>query len=255
MQIKIVGVSPQETSYYLPLCSFFVNGTLVIDAGSLALGLTQKEQSLVKNILITHVHIDHIASLPLFIDYRMTRENLPPPTIIASPCNVASLKKHIFNNSIWPDLSTVPVELYKFKSIDAGVTESLDEFNFRFFPVNHPVPTYGIVLKDNKSSSEVIFTSDTSICESVWEEANKCKHLKAIFTEISFPDSLKDLAVSSGHLTPDLLKEEIKNAPDAVIIYITHYKPQYSEEIISQVKKLEDNRLHICHAGEIIEIE
>jgi len=101
----------------------------------------------------------------------------------------------------------------------------------------------------------VLFTSDTTICDVIWIEANRSPHLKAIFSEISFPDAYVDLAQSAGHLTPKLLEQELRKLKKHVPIYLTHYKNQYVEQIEREIAGLSGPRMHIARAGEMIHIE
>jgi ribonuclease BN (tRNA processing enzyme) len=41
---------------------------VAVDAGSIAIALTNDQRAKVKDIIITHPHMDHVASLPIFID-------------------------------------------------------------------------------------------------------------------------------------------------------------------------------------------
>ena len=50
------------------LTTFVINGTLAVDAGSLGLCQSAHEQARVRHVLISHSHIDHTASLPLFVE-------------------------------------------------------------------------------------------------------------------------------------------------------------------------------------------
>ena len=43
---------------------FLVNDELMVDAGTLASGLTLEEQQRVKHILLSHLHLDHIKDIP-----------------------------------------------------------------------------------------------------------------------------------------------------------------------------------------------
>ncbi|MGH9949699.1 MAG: MBL fold metallo-hydrolase, partial [Pyrinomonadaceae bacterium] len=45
-----------------------INGSIAVDAGSLANSVTAVERSNIRNVVLTHAHLDHIAGLPLFID-------------------------------------------------------------------------------------------------------------------------------------------------------------------------------------------
>src|SRR5262245_8376441 len=50
------------------LTTFLVNGTVAIDAGSLGLYGSPQDQSRVRHVFLTHAHMDHVASLPIFLE-------------------------------------------------------------------------------------------------------------------------------------------------------------------------------------------
>ena len=47
---------------------FVIDGCVAIDAGSLANGVTPDEREQIRDVVLTHAHLDHIAGLPLFVD-------------------------------------------------------------------------------------------------------------------------------------------------------------------------------------------
>lgn len=254
MDIQILGTYPTERSHRFILSSSVINGELAIDAGCLGLGLTVEEQKRVDTIILTHTHIDHIATLPLFIDNRFS-DQTKSPIIYSVPHNIAMLKKHIFNNVLWPDLRSISEDFFTMADVEPYREVRVPNFSFHLFPVNHPVPTYGVLLEEKKSRSQVLFTSDTTICDAIWMEANRSKRLKAIFIEVSFPNSLRDLAQSSGHMTPSLLEMELKKLQHKVPVFLTHYKSQFAEIIEKEIQSLQGFELHICLVGEKIHIE
>ena len=70
MKVTLVPSSVSEHSQPEPqfLTSFLINDTLAVDAGCLGLYGTAREQAKVKHVLISHTHIDHIGSLPIFVE-------------------------------------------------------------------------------------------------------------------------------------------------------------------------------------------
>ncbi|OJJ63919.1 hypothetical protein ASPSYDRAFT_25956 [Aspergillus sydowii CBS 593.65] len=60
-------------------------------------------KKIIGSILITHSHLDHVSALAVNTP-ALTSEN-GPKTVAALPSVIHSLKTHIFNDSIWPNLS------------------------------------------------------------------------------------------------------------------------------------------------------
>ena len=50
------------------LSCFVIDDCVAIDAGSLAMSTTAEQKELIRNVVLTHAHLDHVAGLPLFID-------------------------------------------------------------------------------------------------------------------------------------------------------------------------------------------
>ncbi len=249
MEVQVVGTTPGEFSDRFLLSTYVVNGEIAVDAGSIGLGLSPEEQRAIHTIIITHTHIDHIASLPLFVvENNGAREH--PPVVHSTAHNLAMLHKHLFNNVFWPDLQSISEDFFVTRAVEPHCTVAAKRYEFHLFPVNHPVPTCGVVLRDTSSHEEVIFSSDTSLCDALWMEANRLPHLKGIFVEVSFPDSLKDLALSTGHLTPSLLAGELKKLRRKAPLLITHFKAQYFRQIQEELARIEGINFRMCHAGE-----
>jgi glyoxylase-like metal-dependent hydrolase (beta-lactamase superfamily II) len=50
------------------LTCYLIDDCVAVDAGSVAIALTDAQRQTVRDIIVTHPHMDHIASLPIFID-------------------------------------------------------------------------------------------------------------------------------------------------------------------------------------------
>jgi cAMP phosphodiesterase len=254
MDVHILGTHPGERSHRYILTTYVVNGELAVDAGALGIGLTPAEQQRIHTVLLTHSHMDHVATLPIFIDNRIAEPGRPP-TIIATSPTLEALRRHVFNDVIWPDLQRISSQFYSLRAVAPHAPEEVPNFSFHFFPVTHPVPTCGVVLEEKATGHQVLFTSDTTVCDSIWVEAGHCENLRGIFIEVSFPNAFESLAASSGHLTPSLLGAELKKLARPVPIYLTHYKSIYVEAIREEIKAIRGHSLHICLAGELIHLE
>ncbi len=92
------------------MTSFLVNDALAMDAGWVSNALTLREQEKVKDILISHSHLDHTCTLPFLIDNNFTAKGFSL-RIYAIPEVVASMRNHLFNNHTWPDFTCLPNDL------------------------------------------------------------------------------------------------------------------------------------------------
>ena len=71
MNIQLLPSTFDEQGHATPeqrLTCFLIDETVAVDAGSIALALSTDQREKVRDIIITHPHMDHIASLPIFID-------------------------------------------------------------------------------------------------------------------------------------------------------------------------------------------
>ncbi|MFQ5793298.1 MAG: MBL fold metallo-hydrolase, partial [Acidobacteriota bacterium] len=158
----------------------------------------------------------------------------------------ASLRKHMFNDVLWPDFSRLPAHrspTLRFREIHDGQPFRVEKLTFTPVPVNHITPTVGFVIRDSKSA--VVFTSDTGPTELVWEVANRTKNLKAIITEASFRNEDESLARVSGHMTPELLERELQKVSRRVRVLINHLKPGDRAGMVRQLGALGLKRMEL----------
>jgi ribonuclease BN (tRNA processing enzyme) len=220
------------------LTSYLINDTVAVDAGCLGAFLTPAEQARIRHIFLSHSHIDHIATLPVFID-NVNEMDGGGTTIYGSQAVLDCLRQDIFNDRVWPDYGKLPVPGDAFMTLvrlDAGRAVDVDNLRITPVPVNHVVPTFGFVIEDTNSA--VIITSDTGPTEAIWSYANKTPNLKAIVLELTFPNSLAALAEASKHLTPDLFANEIKKLNRPVPVIAVHIKARFRAQVIKELESL-----------------
>src|SRR5687768_5570319 len=86
------------------LLSMIIDDSVAIDAGCLALSCTDVHRQQVRNIVLTHTHLDHIAGLPLFLDdlFATLKE---PVCIHATAEQIKIIERDLFNWAIYPRFS------------------------------------------------------------------------------------------------------------------------------------------------------
>jgi len=115
-------------------------------------------------------------------------------------------------------------------------------------PVNHIVPTVGLLVSDGRSA--VAFSSDTAETEKFWDMVNAAPTLNALLIETSFPNSMAKLAEVSRHFTPASLQRELtKLSHNGLDILAVHIKPAYREMIIDELKALKIDGLGVMEPG------
>ena len=220
------------------MTSFLVNDSVAVDAGWVSGALTLREQVRVKDVLISHSHLDHTCSLPFLIDNNFSTPGFTL-RIHAIPEVIAAMKNHLFNNHTWPDFTCLPNDLtpvLKLVEIPLEQPFSVNGLMVRAVRVSHIVPTTGFVLESRDAA--VAFSSDTGPTERFWEVANRVRNLRAVITEVSFPNELQDLANVSGHLTPQTLALELRKLKRDVPVYLYGFKPRHLARIRGQVHGL-----------------
>jgi ribonuclease BN (tRNA processing enzyme) len=236
------------------LTCFLIDDCVAVDAGSIAIALTNEQRSKVKDIIVTHPHMDHVASLPIFIDdlYPSLQQ---PMRIHATPEVIQLLERDIFNWNLYPRFSDLKNDygpVMEYVPIPIGRPFTVAHLNVVAVPVNHIVPTVGLVISDGQSS--VAFSSDTAETEEFWTILNKMKGLDALLIEASFPDRMSKLAEVSRHFTPASLGQELKKLThNGMDIMAVHLKATYRDEIIAQLNALNIPKLGVMEPGKIYE--
>ncbi len=254
MQVKVIGAHGGVTRNYAAT-SYLIDDSLLIDAGSVASGLDIQDQLKINHILLSHVHLDHIKDLAFICDNCFGLRPNPFEVYCHSTVHGA-IKKHFFNDLIWPDFTLLPTPeapTIRFNEIVAEKEIILGDYKVMPIHVNHPVNKPGEALGFivEKGDVAILFTQDTKATERIWEIGKKYKNLKAIFTEVSFPNKLQFVADISDHHSPATIKEELKKMPKDIPIYLGHLKPNYQEELIQEINDLQEPRLHIMYADDV----
>jgi cAMP phosphodiesterase len=251
VRFKVLGCDGGSTPG-MGLPSFLVNDVLALDAGWISAALGLAAQSRVKDILISHSHLDHTCSLPFLIDNNFSVPGFAL-RIHALPEVVASMKGHLFNNHTWPDFTCLPNDLtpvLKLVEVTPEKPFSVAGLTVRAVPVSHAVPTAGFLVADRGGT--IAYTADTGPTERIWELLNRVDNLRAVVTETSYPDELADLARVSGHLTPALLASELAKLERDVPVYLYGAKPRHRARIERQVRALAESRVRFLTPGKTL---
>ena len=231
---------------------FLIDDCVAVDAGSIAIALTNEQCAKVRDIIVTHPHLDHIASLPIFIDdlYPTLKE---PIRVYATDEVIGLLERDVFNWNVYPRFSDLKNDygpVMEYVPIQVGQSFSVAHLNVMAVPVNHIVPTIGLVVSDGERS--VAFSSDTAETDDFWKLLNEMKDLDVLLIESSFPDRMAKLAQVSRHFTPASLNNELKKLNhNGMDIMAVHLKPTYREEIIEQLRALNIPRLRVMEPGKV----
>lgn len=257
MRLRVLGCHGGESTMHRNTC-FLVDDTMLLDAGAVTRGLPVSEQAKIDSVILSHSHLDHIRDLPLLADNVIGVRKKPVDIYCTGPTQNA-LKKHIFNNQIWPDFTQIPnpadpdnptIRIHK---IDSGKSFRVGPYEVRTIKVQHPVDSQAIFV--TSKGKTLVFVGDTGPTDKLWRELNKLEDLKALLFEVSFPNHMQKLAEVSGHFTPEMLQEELKkfDPKKPVRIHLFHLKPGFHDVLKAQVAALDDPRLVILKPMDEIE--
>lgn len=250
MRIRVLGSSGAEfPGHNLP--AFLIDDSILLDAGTIGAALDEKAQWKIRHILITHAHLDHIRGIPFLADNIILKNRKHQINLVGSPSTMKAIKQTVLNNRIWPDFTALPDRrnpVLKLKTIKKGMPVYINGYKITTFAVNHSVPCTGYLIEDGKGR-RLLYTGDTGPTETIWGATRKPVH--CLMVEVSLPNSMRSMALRTGHLTAGLLKKEIgkmRIVPEK--IFIVHTKPQYFEKIKQETKALGLKNLRILKDGD-----
>ncbi len=249
MQLEILGCSASRFPGQHPT-AFLVDARLLVDAGTIGGALDDRRQSLIEAVLITHPHLDHVKELASLADNLFTMGQEKGVTVYGLAPVLEMVKKHIFNNIIWPDFSCLPTPdapIIRWSPLKSERSYSICGYTVTPYSVNHSVAAAGYRIASGGSS--FLFTGDTGPTDVIWKAATA---LSALIVEVSFPNSLEELAVKSQHLTPAMLARELKKLPETPpLILVSHVKSRHYDQIARELAEITLTRLEIMKDGNV----
>ena len=236
------------------LTCFLIDDRVTVDAGSIGIALTEAQRRTVRDVIVTHPHMDHIASLPIFVD-DLFAELKEPIRVHATKEVIDLLKTDVFNDTVYPKFDELTNEyghVMEYVPFTTGKRFQVAHLSLTAVMVNHIVPTIGLLISDGKTT--VAFSSDTAETIEFWQVVNEAKHLNALFIEASFPNAMQELAHASKHLTPLTLQTELsKLNHNGMDILAVHLKAAYREKIAGELEELGIEKLSVMETGRIYE--
>ena len=236
------------------LTCFLIDECVTVDAGSIGIALTDPQRRTVRDVIVTHPHMDHIASLPIFVD-DLFGQLEQPVRIHATQEVIDLLKLDVFNDTVYPrfdELKNQHGRVMEYVPFKLATEFKVAHLSVTAVSVNHIVPTVGLLLSDGKST--VAFSSDTAETEEFWKLVNRAQRLDALFIEASFPNSMRKLAEASKHLTPLMLQNELKKLDhNGMDILAVHLKPTYRETVVRELAEMGIKNLTVMETGRVYE--
>ena len=251
MQLRVLGCHGGETPKHRT-SSFLVGETLAVDAGAMTGSLSLDEQERVESVLVSHPHMDHIRDLATLVDNRCQKGSATLE-IVGIPATIHALRKHFFNDVIWPDFTKIQSNdgpAVRFVEVEPGVSADVRGFDVTPVLVNHTVDTSAFIIREGASS--IVYGGDTGPTEALWEHVNALDDLQALMIEVSFPNDEAELAQRSLHHTPNTLDAELRKIVhgDELPILLYHIKPVFEAQVLKELATIRGRNLQILQLGD-----
>jgi ribonuclease BN (tRNA processing enzyme) len=233
MEIRILGAHNIESATSRLTC-LLVDGILAVDAGALTSGLTFPEQEALKSILLTHRHYDHVRDIAAIgINTSFFERNV---RVHAQADTLEALSAHFLNRIIYPDFTAVPSAnpALTFCPLEPYRQQEIEGYAVLAVPTRH-TDTVGYQVTSREGRS-FFYTGDTGPgLSSCWEHVSP----ELLLIDVTLPNRLEEHALSSDHLTPRLLGEELallrKARGHLPRIVPIHLSPMYESEIAEEL--------------------
>ena len=251
MELRVLGCHGGETPKH-KTSSFLLDGRVAIDAGAVTSMLTLEEQHRIEAVLVSHAHLDHVRDLATLADNRC-QQGGPPLVIAAIPETIAVLRKHFFNDLLWPDFSKIATKLGPtiiFRPLTPEKTEEVCGMTVTPVLVSHTIDACGFVVRNGAGA--LGYSGDTGPTERFWQVLNEQPDLRGLLMEISFPNDQHALAKASGHHTAETLAKDLDKLRDhrhlPVLLY--HIKPVFEALVERELTAIRERELEVCRLGD-----
>ena len=254
MKIRVLGcdggLHPGFTSP-----AYLVNDSVLFDAGQVVTELTIDQQDQVRDVFVTHFHLDHCKDIAFLSDNALGRDDLPI-RVYAPHNTIEFFRKYYFNNINWPDFTTITSggsPVVKLVGFEVGEELTVQGISVRSFPLEHVIESVVYII--GQDGSKFIYTGDTGPSKMLWRIVNEHIDIKAIIVETSFPNELQNIADVSGHYTPQTLARDLRGlSRDDIIIYIHHLKPNHYDQVQREIEAIGRPNIIILRRGQVLNV-
>ena len=236
-RIRVLGCSG-SIAHGSRTTAFLLDDDVLIDAGTGVGDLSLDELTRIDHILLSHSHLDHVLGVPLLADSVMRRRNgRGPIRVHALPQTLEALRRHVFNDQIWPDFTRLPsaerpvLELHEL-AIGQTLTLGRRARQLRVLPASHTVPAVGYAVMGQRGAW--VYTGDTGPNPALWQ-ALRDLPVSQLVIEIAFPESERAVAADSRHHCPSTLAHELTLMPQGVRVMLTHIKPGEVDTVLNDL--------------------
>jgi ribonuclease BN (tRNA processing enzyme) len=253
MKVMLVPSAPGAPALQY-LTTLLVNDAVAIDAGSLGMYGTPADQARIRHVFLTHAHMDHVGSLPIFLE-NVSDDSAECPVVHAPQAVLDVIRTDVLNDRLFPDFVRLSLDgppLVQLEPLTPGRPVQVAGLSVTAVAVDHVVPTVAYLIDDGASA--FAFVTDTAPTDGIWALANQCPRLKAVFLEVTFPEDQAWLAAVAKHLTPSLFASEVRKLRPGVKVYAIHLKPRCRDQLLGELAALELPNVTVLEPGRVVEV-
>jgi ribonuclease BN (tRNA processing enzyme) len=204
MDIRILGAHNCE-SQNTKLVTLLIDDTLALDAAGLTSSLSLAAQIKLKGILLTHHHYDHMRDIPILgMNFFLSGASTSIYSITPA---YDALTAYLLNDVFYPNYFQRPRRnpVFKFTTVEPLKAFQIENYSILAVPVSHSVLTVGYQITSAEGKS-VFYTGDTGPgLADCWKAISP----QLLIIEVTASNKWDDFGRQSGHLTPNLLRQEL----------------------------------------------
>ncbi|MFC1914264.1 MBL fold metallo-hydrolase [Chloroflexota bacterium] len=256
MNIRFLGAHNSESQTTSCAC-ILIDDKLVLDAGGLTSNLSVARQQKIKAILITHKHYDHIRDIPI-IALNLYQKNTTLNLYTTADAQNA-IETHLLNGKLYPKFQELPEAkpTVRFNLIDPYETQRIADYEILALPMRHNGTTISYQVSDTQGKT-IFYTADTGPgLAGCWKYASP----QVLIIDVTVPNNDHEFAINTGHLTPNLLHEELAifqrqkgYLPRIITVHMDATREQEIKNEITVVAKALNTSITTAHEGMELDI-